>query len=60
MKHEWFVKDGSVFSTEVKIKNNKEYRLGKNFTYNPCIAFNVGNSVAQHIVRLHNESLKSN
>jgi hypothetical protein len=59
MKHEWYVKDGSVFSTEVKIKCSKDFRLGKNYKYQNAIAFNVGDKLARHIVELHNASLKN-
>jgi len=58
MKHEWFVRDGSVFSTNTKLKCSKDFRQGKNYEYQDAIAFNVGDSVARHIVQLHNESLK--
>ena len=57
MMHKWFVKDGSIFSTEVKVKNNKDFRLGLNFKTNPCIAFNVGDKLAKYIVDLHNSKI---
>ena len=58
MKFKWFVKDGSIFSEEVKVKQSKDFRLGKQYKVNTCIALNVGNAVAKHIVDLHNASLK--
>jgi hypothetical protein len=59
MKHEWYEKDGHIFSTEVKTKHSQDFRLGKEYSYQNAIAFNVGSSVARHIVKLHNESLKN-
>jgi hypothetical protein len=58
MKDEWVAEGGSIYSTKVKLKCSKDFRLGKNYNYRDAIAFNVGQSVAEHIVRLHNESLK--
>jgi hypothetical protein len=58
MKHKWYVKDGSVFSTETKLKCSKDFRLGKNYQYQDAIAFNVGNKIAEHIVELHNTRLQ--
>lgn len=58
MKHEWYAKDGSVFSTKVKLKCSKDFRLGKNYEYQDAVAFNVGKDVAEHLVELHNAWLK--
>lgn len=57
MKHEWYEKDGHIFSTEVKSKHSQEFRLGKEYEYQNSIAFNVGSKIAKHIVELHNASL---
>lgn len=59
MKHEWYVRDGSVFSTEVKLKCSKEFRLGKNYEHQDSVALNVGKDVAKHLVELHNAWLKN-
>lgn len=59
MKSKWFAKDGSVFSEEVITKKSQEFRLGSNFKYNEAIAFNVGNEIANHMVKLHNEYIHS-
>ena len=58
LKHEWFAKDGSVFSSQVKQKCSNDFRLGKVYKYQDAVVFNVGNEVAKHIVELHNASLK--
>ena len=57
MKHKWFVKDGSIFSEQVKSKHSQDFRLGKEYQYQEAIAFNVGNRIAQHIVDLHNAEI---
>jgi hypothetical protein len=59
MKHKWFVKDGSIFSEEVKSKHSQDFRLGKEYKYNEAVALNVGVKVAKHIVDLHNASLST-
>lgn len=59
MKHKWFVKDGSIFSEQVKSKHSQDFRLGKEYEYNEAVAFNVGDKVAKHIVALHNASLEN-
>lgn len=58
LKHEWYAKNGSVFSTRIKQKCNNDFRLGKVYKYQDAVVFNVGDKVAKHIVELHNASLK--
>ena len=59
MKHKWFVKDGSVFSEEIKSKHSQDFRLGKEYKYQEAVAFNVGDRIARHLVKLHNTSLEN-
>lgn len=59
MKTTWFVKDGSVFSNVLKSKKSQEFRLGKKYDYYNAIALNVGNEIANHMVKLHNEYIHS-
>lgn len=59
MKTAWFVKDGSIFSNVLKSKKSQEFRLGKTYDYYNAIALNVGNELANHIVKLHNEHIHS-
>lgn len=57
-KFKWFEKDGHIFSEEVKKKTNNDFRFSRVWDSNTVIALNVGKKVAQHIVMLHNASLK--
>ena len=59
MKHKWFVKDGSVFSEQEKSKHSQDFRLGKEYKYQEAVAFNVGDRIARHLVKLHNASLEN-
>lgn len=56
-KVRWMSKDGSVFT-------ESEYKVKLEFAFvnvHHGVMFNVGREIADHIVRLHNESLeKSN
>lgn len=67
LKEEWVAKDGSIWTKKtvqiissftgkpVKFKNQKdelEVRMRR-----LAIAFNIGKRTAQHIVKLHNDSL---
>ena len=61
LKDTWVVKNGSIF-TEHEY-NTGITKVGIDGKVTPlmaqkAIAFNVGNDVAQHIMRLHNERLQ--
>lgn len=49
----WTVIDGSVYTEEAYLRQV----AGGEVKYRPGIAFNVGQMVAEHMVRLHNASL---
>ena len=55
LKVEWVARDGSIFTKDeivtIKIDATKSIKVQES------IAFNIGDA-AEHIVRLHNESLK--
>jgi hypothetical protein len=57
MNHKWVAQDGHIFSEKVTLKNNKDFRNGRNFECQDAIAFNVGDKLAKHIVELHNNAL---
>lgn len=50
-KERWVVKDGSIFCERVYTAKS-EY--GRKYDVQDSIAFNVGDEVAAHIVKLHN------
>jgi hypothetical protein len=52
----WFVKDGSIFSENETVVQSK---YGTTYKYNEAIAFNIGNDLANHMVKLHNEHIYS-
>lgn len=55
----WVVKDGSIF-TEQKVKMRSEFPGNKtNYEVPVAVAFNVGEDLAKHIVKLHNDSLQT-
>lgn len=58
LNKKWFEKDGSVFVVDTKTKKSQDFRLGNNFQVHEVVAFNVGHSVAKHMVQLHNASLE--
>lgn len=50
-KERWVVKDGSIFCERVyTVKSD----YGRKYDAQDSIAFNVGDEVANHIVKLHN------
>lgn len=53
----WFAKDGHLYSEQVKVKTNNDFRFGKTFDSNVVIAYNVGNKIASYIAELHNATL---
>ena len=54
-KLEWIAVNGSIRTKdEFRVKPD----LGRAYHASIWIAFNVGDDVAHHIVKLHNESLK--
>ena len=59
MKHKWFAKDGHVFSEQTKLKQSNDHRLGDQYESQVIIACNVGQRIAEHIAKLHNESLRN-
>lgn len=58
MKVEWIARDGSIFTRDqivvIKIDATKTIRVQES------IAFNVGEELANHLVRLHNLYLQEN
>jgi len=53
----WIAINGSVFvEQEVEVKAD----LGKKYKKREAVAFNVGQDVAEHIVKLHNAGLSDN
>ena len=50
----WEAVNGNVVSVKKRVSNSKEFRLGKQYEVTDTVAFNVGNSMAKHIVELHN------
>lgn len=50
----WEAVGGNVVSVKKRVSNSKEFRLGKQYEVTDTVAFNVGNSMAKHIVELHN------
>ena len=58
LKHKWFEKDGSIFCVEEKSKQNQDFRKAKEFKYHEAVAFNLGKKLADHIVAMHNATLK--
>lgn len=57
MNFEWFEKDGHIMSSELVTTSNPDYRPGKEYSYHPTIAFNVGAELASYIVELHNKNI---
>lgn len=58
LKHKWFEYEGSVYCVVEKTKHNQDFRKAKEFKYHEAVAFNVGKAVADHIVAMHNATVK--
>lgn len=58
LKQKWFEKDGSIFCEVEKVKQNQDYRKAKEFKYYEAVVFNIGKDVADHIVAMHNATVK--
>ena len=56
LNQQWIAKDGCIFVEDTKEVKTEFQRW---ITVNESIAFNVGDDVAKHIVKLHNASLQS-
>lgn len=55
-KHKWIAKDGSVFVDHVVEKRNRDFNV--KYNVREAIAFNVGQEMAEYIVKLHNTVLE--
>lgn len=54
LKEKWIAVSGSIF-TEREFTGRGPG--GNSYKFHPAVAFNVGDDVAKHIVRTHNEEL---
>jgi hypothetical protein len=56
VRDKWVARDGSVFcETKYQVKSD----FGVKYVVQDSIAFNVGQEIAEHIVRLHNAELEN-
>lgn len=53
----WYAENGHLFSEEVKVKKNNDFRFGNNFESRIVIAYNIGQKTAEYIAKLHNEKI---
>lgn len=55
INEEWIVIGRSIFCAKERIATSP---FGHDYTYREAVSFNVGPTIAHHIVNLHNEDLK--
>lgn len=56
LKAQWVSRDGSVYADILENKVNPDFEV--RYSTTPLIAANIGEKLADHIVRLHNMSLE--
>jgi len=56
-KQKWIAVDGSIYVDLIIEKYNPEFKV--KYEMRPTVAFNIGQDVAEHIVKLHNKELEN-
>lgn len=58
-KEKWVAIDGSIYTGQAFKKTSLFNNLPMREKHRESVAFNVGQSLAEHIVKLHNASLEN-